>query len=84
MLSADRDQVMQAIQAENVGVGVHFRAVHLQPYYAETFGFQRGDFPHAEYYSDRTISLPLYPRMTDRDADDVIEAVRTVIARFRR
>jgi len=82
-LNADRDRVMNAIQAENVGVGVHFRAVHLQPYYMETFGFQRGDFPDAEYYSDRTISLPLYPRMTDRDADDVVEAVRTVIARFR-
>jgi dTDP-4-amino-4,6-dideoxygalactose transaminase len=84
MLTADRDQVMHAIQAENVGVGVHFRAVHLQPYYAETFGFLRGDFPHAEYYSDRTISLPLYPRMTDRDADDVVEVMRTVIAKFRR
>jgi dTDP-4-amino-4,6-dideoxygalactose transaminase len=83
-LTADRDQVMNAIQGENVGVGVHFRAVHLQPYYVETFGFRRGDFPDAEYYSDRTISLPLYPRMTDRDADDVVEAVRTVIARFRR
>ena len=83
MLKADRDQVMHAIQAENVGVGVHFRAVHLQPYYVETFGFKRGDFPHAEYYSDRTISLPFYPRMTDRDAEDVIEAVRTVITRFR-
>jgi dTDP-4-amino-4,6-dideoxygalactose transaminase len=83
-LTADRDQVMNAIQGENVGVGVHFRAVHLQPYYVQTFGFRRGDFPHAEYYSDRTISLPLYPRMTDRDADDVVEAVRSVIARFRR
>jgi len=83
-LTADRDRVMNAIQGENVGVGVHFRAVHLQPYYVETFGFRRGDFPHAEYYSDRTISLPLYPRMLDRDADDVVEAVRTVIARFRR
>jgi dTDP-4-amino-4,6-dideoxygalactose transaminase len=83
-LTADRDRVMNAIQAENVGVGVHFRAVHLQPYYVETFGFRRGDFPHAEYYSDRTISLPLYPRMTDRDADDVVEVVRTVIAGFRR
>ncbi len=83
-LTADRDAVMNAIQAENVGVGVHFRAVHLHPYYQDTFGFRRGTFPHAEYYSDRTISLPLYPRMTDADADDVIEAVRRVIARFRR
>lgn len=83
-LTADRDTVMNAIQAENIGVGVHFRAVHLHPYYQDTFGFRRGAFPHAEYYSDRTISLPLYPRMTDADADDVIEAVRRVVARYRR
>jgi dTDP-4-amino-4,6-dideoxygalactose transaminase len=83
LLTADRDVVMNAIQAENVGIGIHFRAVHLHPYYAETFGFTRGMCPHAEYYSDRTISLPLYPKMTDRDADDVIEAVRKVITYFR-
>jgi dTDP-4-amino-4,6-dideoxygalactose transaminase len=84
MLSVDRDTIMQAIQRENVGIGVHFRAVHLHPFYRETFGFHRGMFPNAEYYSDRTISLPLYARMTDRDADDVVAAVRAVIARHRR
>jgi len=83
-LSADRDTIMNAIQAENVGIGVHFRAVHLHPYYKQTFGFRRGMFPRAEYYSDRTISLPLYPRMTDADADDVVAAVRKVIGRYRR
>jgi dTDP-4-amino-4,6-dideoxygalactose transaminase len=83
MLSADRDTIMNAIQAENVGIGVHFRAVHLHPFYADTFGFRRGMFPNAEYYSDRTISLPLYPRMTDADADDVIAAVRKVMAFYR-
>lgn len=83
-LNADRDVVMNAIQAENVGVGVHFRAIHLQTYYAETFGFTRGMCPNAEYYSDRTISLPLYPKMTDRDADDVVNAVRKVISHYRR
>jgi dTDP-4-amino-4,6-dideoxygalactose transaminase len=83
-LTVDRDTIMNAIQAENVGVGVHFRAVHLHPYYQETFGFRRGMFPQAEYYSDRTISLPLYPRMTDADADDVVSAVRRVIERYRR
>jgi len=83
-LTADRDTIMNAIQAENVGIGIHFRAVHLHPYYAQTFGFRRGMFPRAEYYSDRTISLPLYPRMTDAEADDVVAAVRKVIARYRR
>jgi len=84
ILKADRDTLMNAIQAENVGIGIHFRAVHLHPYYTETFGFRRGMFPNAEYYSDRTISLPLYPKMTDRDAEDVIEAVRKVVTHYRR
>jgi dTDP-4-amino-4,6-dideoxygalactose transaminase len=83
-LSADRDTIMAAIQAENVGVGVHFRAVHLHPYYVEQWGFRPGMFPNAEYYSDRTISLPLYPKMSDADADDVIGVVRKVIAAYRK
>jgi dTDP-4-amino-4,6-dideoxygalactose transaminase len=83
-LSADRDTIMNAIQAENVGIGVHFRAVHLHPYYAETFGFHRGMCPIAEGYSDRTISLPLYPKMTDQDADDAVAAVRKVLSYYRR
>lgn len=83
-LTADRDAIMNAIQGANVGVGVHFRAVHLHPYYMEAWGFRRGMFPNAEYYSDRTISLPLYPKMTDADADDVIAVVHDVIAAHRK
>lgn len=83
-LTADRDTVMNALQAEHIGVGVHFRAVHLHPYYMQTWGFRRGMYPNAEYYSDRTISLPLYPKMTDADADDVVRAVRKVLARYRK
>jgi dTDP-4-amino-4,6-dideoxygalactose transaminase len=83
-LGVDRDTLMRAIQAENIGIGVHYRAVHLQPFYADTFGTTRGMFPHAEYYSDRTLSLPLFPKMTDQDVDDVVGAVRKVIAHYRR
>lgn len=83
-LTADRDTLMNAIQAANVGIGVHFRAVHLHPYYADTFGFRRGMFPHAEYYSDRTISLPFYPKMSDQDVEDVIAVVRRVIEEHRK
>lgn len=83
-LTTDRDGIMNAIQAENIGVGVHFRAVHLHPYYADTWHFRRGMFPNAEYYSDRTISLPLYPKMTDADATDVVHVVQQVIAAHRK
>ena len=80
----NRDVVMNAIQAENIGVGVHFRAIHLQPYYQERWGFRRGMFPNAEHYSDRAISLPLFPAMTEQDVDDVVRVVRKVITYFRK
>ena len=63
-LKASRDQVLAALQAENIGVGVHYTAVHLHPYYRETFGFARGDFPNAEFISDRTISIPFSTKLT--------------------
>jgi dTDP-4-amino-4,6-dideoxygalactose transaminase len=83
-LGADRDTIMRAIQAENVGVGVHFRTIHLHPYYETAFGYRRGDFPRAEYASDRVISLPLYPKMSEQDVRDVIAVVQRVISAYRR
>ena len=65
-LTADHDTIMNAIQAENVGIGIHFRALHLHPYYRQTFGFCEGMFPNAEYVSQRVISLPLCPAMTEK------------------
>jgi dTDP-4-amino-4,6-dideoxygalactose transaminase len=84
VLTADRDTVMKAVEAENIGIGIHYRAVHLHPFYQQTFGFRRGMFPNAEYYSDRTLSLPFFPKMTDADVDDVAAAVKKVIAHFRK
>jgi dTDP-4-amino-4,6-dideoxygalactose transaminase len=74
-----RDQIMAAIQAENIGLGVHFRALHLHPYYRERFGFQRGLCPAAEAASDRLFSLPLYPGLGEADIRDVVRAVAKVL-----
>ncbi len=79
-----RDRVLEALQAENVGVGVHYTAVHLHPYYRETFGHAPGDFPNAEYIADRTISIPFSTKLTDGDVDDVIRAVRKVLRAYAR
>lgn len=78
-LKADRDMIQEALYRENIGTGIHFIALHLHPYYAETFGYKRGDFPNAEFISDRTISLPLSAKLTDQDVEDVIAAVRKVV-----
>jgi dTDP-4-amino-4,6-dideoxygalactose transaminase len=64
----------------NIGTGVHYTALHLHPYYRETLGHGPGAFPNAEHIGDRTLSLPLSPKLTDRDVDDVIAAVRQVVA----
>jgi len=77
----DRDAFMQAMKERNIGTGLHYRAVHLYPYYREQFGFKRGDFPNAETISDRIVSLPLFPAMTDADQDRVIDAMNDVFKR---
>jgi len=65
----------------NIGVGVHYIALHLHPYYQETFGYKSGDFTNADWISDRTVSLPLSAKLTDEDVEDVIEAAREIIKR---
>jgi len=77
---ARRDAILASIQAKGVGVAVNYRAVHLMTYYAERFGFRRGMFPNAERIGDSTITIPLWPAMTDGDVDEVIAAVRAAVA----
>lgn len=83
-LREGRDRVLQALHAENVGTGVHYRALHLHPYYRETFGYREGDFPNTEWVGERTLSLPLSSGLSDQDVDDVITAVRRVLLAYRR
>ncbi len=73
-----RDQFVTRLHRLKIGTGIHYVAVHLQPYYQQTWSYQRGDFPEAEFISDRTLSLPLGMKMTDQDLEDVIEAVRSL------
>jgi dTDP-4-amino-4,6-dideoxygalactose transaminase len=82
-LKCDRNQFAVALQAENIGMGIHFLALHLSSYYKKRFGYKRGDFPNAEYISDRTISLPLSTKLTEEDINDVIKAVKKVVGFYR-
>ncbi|HEU5327226.1 MAG TPA: DegT/DnrJ/EryC1/StrS family aminotransferase [Thermomicrobiales bacterium] len=83
-LTLDRNGFIDALQARNIGTGIHYTALHLQRYYRERFGTRRGDYPEAEWVSDRTVSLPLSPAMTEDDVEDVIAAVSDVLAEHRR
>src|SRR5215216_1736429 len=81
-LSISRDEFMEALRQENIGTGIHFRSLHIQPYYSRRYKLQREDLPHAAAVSDRLLSLPLYPKMTEQDILDVIEAVRKIVAHY--
>ena len=83
-LTINRDGILNALYQENIGTGVHYVAQHLQPFYAKTFGYKRGDFPNAEFVSDRTISLPLSPKLSDKDVEDVIFAIKKVLSYYKK
>jgi dTDP-4-amino-4,6-dideoxygalactose transaminase len=75
-----RDELQRALAREGIGTSVHFRALHLHTYYAQRFGLARGMFPHAEYHSDHSLSLPFWSGMPLADVDRVIETLDRVLA----
>jgi perosamine synthetase len=81
-LSADRARIFRALRAENIGVNVHYIPVHCHSYYRERFGYQGGECPIAENAYERLISLPMFHGMHDQDVEDVIAAVKKVMAVF--
>ncbi len=79
--TASRDEVFAALRAENIGVNVHYLPVYLHPYY-QRLGYTEGLCPSAEKAFLEEITLPLFPKMTDRQVESVIEAVGKVAAEY--
>jgi dTDP-4-amino-4,6-dideoxygalactose transaminase len=82
-LSIGRGQFIDELRARNIGTSVHFIPIHHHPYYRRKYGFRPEHFPIATREYRRLVSLPLWPGMTDRDVQDVIEAVFDVVERYR-
>lgn len=82
-LTIDRNRFIQELAERNIGTSVHFIPIHLHPYYRDRYGLSPASFPVAYANYQRMLSLPLMPRLTDRDVGDVIEAVRDVVRSFR-
>jgi len=76
-----RDEFLDEMIKRKIGTGVHYIALHLHPYYQETYGYKTGDFRNAEWISERTVSIPLSAKLTDEDVEDVIEAVIDVLSK---
>jgi len=80
-LNASRQQVFGALRAENIGVNVHYIPVYWHPYYNK-LGYGKGLCPVAEKAYEEIVTLPLFPAMSDRDAEDVIRAVKKVLSAY--
>ena len=83
-LAADRDTIVQALRAENIGATVHYPLVYRHPFYRERFGYAAGLCPAAETVEARLVTLPLFPAMTEQDQDDVLRALDKLFAHYAR
>jgi len=83
-LNGARSEIFAALRAEGIGVNVHYIPVHLHPFYRERGFAVAGSLPRAEAAYERILSLPLFPRMSDSDVDDVVEALHKVLSEFSR
>ena len=81
MLTCDRREFFDALRAENIYSQVHYLPVYWHSYY-EKLGYEKGICPNAESYYQQSMSLPLFYSMTDQDIEDVIYAVKKIIAHY--
>lgn len=84
VLTIDRDVFIEELKLRNIGTSVHFIPIHLHPFYKNKYGYKYDDFPVAYSSYQRMLSLPIHPSMTDQDADDVIEAVKYIVKKYKK
>ncbi|MBP7131394.1 MAG: DegT/DnrJ/EryC1/StrS family aminotransferase [Aquabacterium sp.] len=77
----NRDQLIESLFADGIGVSVHYIPLHLHPYWKERYDLKPEQFPHSQKAYERMVTLPLYTRMTDDDVERVITAVRKACGR---
>ncbi len=71
---SERERIFKFLRKIKIGVNVHYIPIHLHPYYRK-LGFKEGDFPNAEKFSNRSISLPIFYDLTDHEQEFVIENI---------
>lgn len=74
-----RDDFLDAMTRENIGVGVHYLSIPEHPYYQRRFAWKPEDYPNAMNVGRHTVSLPLSAKLTDDDVEDVVAAIRKIV-----
>ena len=77
-LEKTQSEIFKDLRDNQIGVNLHYIPIHLQPFYKQ-FGFKKGNFPNAEDYYSKAISLPIFAKMTDEQQDKVIAALKRVL-----
>jgi dTDP-4-amino-4,6-dideoxygalactose transaminase len=75
-----RDEFLSKMHERKIGTGVHYRALHTHPYYRDRWGYRPEQFPNANFIGERTVSLPLTPKLSDAEVQRVIDAVRAILS----
>jgi len=83
-LATGRDEFIRTLAARGVGTSVHWRHLHMQPFYAERYGYRAEEFPVAFREWQRLVSLPIFPGLSDADIDHVVTVVRDAVAEGRK
>ena len=81
-LRIGRREFIREMRTRGIGVGVHYPALHLFTLYRK-MGYRPGDFPNAERVGRSTVTLPLFPAMTDPDVDRVCAACAEIVAKYK-
>ena len=81
----DRDAFVAGLKDENIGTGIHYRPAHVHSFYRDYYAQRPGalpkdGLPHTEWSGDRLLSLPLWPGLTEEDQDQVVAAIKHVLA----
>lgn len=75
----NRKKVFDKLQKKGIGVQVHYMPLHLHPFYRDKFGYKKKDFPVAEEYYEKAISLPIFPKMTNKEIQYIINSVKKIV-----
>jgi len=76
----NRDEVIEELKQKGVGCSVHFIPIHKHPYYKHKFGYKNNNYPVANRIFEKSLSLPIYPDMTDGEIDYVIQSIKEVLS----
>ncbi len=76
-----RNELKTELEANGIGTGIHFISLHNHKYYKDKYNFNKNDFPIADYYSERTLSLPIGPALNESEHDFIIKTIKKIIGK---